>query len=64
VCSSDLDGSLIYLSTKDVDSILNKVLAAGGETLFPKTLVPGLGYSAEFKDSEGNRIALFQKLNP
>ena len=59
-----MNGSLIYLSTKDADNILKRVLAAGGETLFPKTLVPGLGYSAEFKDSEGNRVALFEKLTP
>ena len=59
-----LNGSLIYLSTKDADGMLKKITASGGKILFPKTLVPGLGYSAEFKDSEGNRVALFQKLNP
>ena len=56
-----LDGSLVYLSTKDIDGTLKRVLVAGGTTLFPKTLVPGLGYSAEFRDSEGNRVALFQR---
>ena len=55
-----LEGSLIYLSSSDIDSTMKKVKEKGGEELFPKTEVPGLGFSAEFKDSEGNRIALFQ----
>jgi len=57
-----LNGSLVYLGSPNIDETLRKVHLAGGETLFPKTAVPGLGFSAEFKDSEGNRIALFQKL--
>ncbi len=57
-----LNGSLIYLGTNNIDETMKNVLLAGGETLFPKTSVPDLGFSAEFKDCEGNRIALFQKL--
>jgi predicted enzyme related to lactoylglutathione lyase len=56
-----IEGSLIYLSTDDIDSVMKKVFEKGGSELFPKTEVPELGYSAEFKDCEGNRIALFQK---
>ena len=62
--SPSLNGSLIYLSNKDADGMLKKIIACGGKILFPRTLVPCLGYSAEFKDSEGNRVALFQKLKP
>ena len=54
------EGSLVYFSTSDIDSILNKVKEKGGQELFPKTKVPELGFSAEFKDCEGNRVALFQ----
>ena len=57
-----LEGSLIYLSTASIDKTMEKAKEVGGEELFPKTSVPNLGFSAEFKDSEGNRIALFQKL--
>lgn len=57
-----LKGSLIYLSTLDIDSTMSKAIAKGASELFPKTEVPNIGYSAEFKDSEGNRIALFQYL--
>lgn len=56
-----ITGTLIYLSTTDIDGVMNKVIEKGGSELFPKTEVPDLGFSAEFKDCEGNRIALFQK---
>jgi hypothetical protein len=55
-----LEGSLVYLTTTDIDGVMNKVKEKGGSELFPKTEVPDLGFSAEFKDSEGNRVALFQ----
>jgi predicted enzyme related to lactoylglutathione lyase len=57
-----IEGSLIYLSTESVDETMTKVIESGGSELFPKTEVPGGGYSAEFKDCEGNRIALFEEL--
>ena len=57
-----IEGCLIYLSTSDIDSTMNKAKEKGALELFPKTPVPGMGFSAEFKDSEGNRIALFQYL--
>ena len=61
VYKPSLEGSLIYLSTEDIEDVMNKVKEKGGCELFPKTEVPELGFSAEFKDCEGNRIALFQK---
>ena len=57
-----IEGSLIYLSTESIDKTMAKAKEFGGEELFPKTSVPDLGFSAEFRDSEGNRIALFEKL--
>ncbi|MGB0452991.1 MAG: VOC family protein [Bacteriovoracaceae bacterium] len=57
-----IEGSLIYLTTETIDQTMAKAKELGGEELFPKTEVPGLGFLAEFKDSEGNRIALFEKL--
>jgi uncharacterized protein len=53
-------GTLIYLHSSNIDETLKKANAAGGTTLFPKTAVGGLGYSAEIKDSEGNRVGLFE----
>ena len=56
-----VQGILIYFGTDDIDAILHKAVEAGGEILYPKTSNGDLGHVAEFKDSEGNRIALHQK---
>lgn len=56
-----IEGCLIYLSVKSIDETMTKALDLGADELFPKTEVPNLGFSAEFKDCEGNRIALFEK---
>jgi predicted enzyme related to lactoylglutathione lyase len=55
-------GSLIYLGVADIDATLARVVEQGGSILFPKTLAGEYGLVAEFKDSEGNRIGLFQSL--
>lgn len=55
-----VSGTLIYLSTFNLEATIQKVVDVGGEILFPKTEVSGLGWVAEFKDCEGNRVALFQ----
>jgi predicted enzyme related to lactoylglutathione lyase len=57
---SATDGPLIYLNgNPDVQNILDKVEAAGGKIMVPKTLIsPEYGYMAVIMDTEGNRIAL------
>jgi predicted enzyme related to lactoylglutathione lyase len=57
---SATDGPLIYLNgNPDVQNILDKVEAAGGTILVPKTEIsPEYGHMAVFMDTEGNRIAL------
>lgn len=55
-----ISGTLIYLSTEDIEKTLEKVKSEGGEILFPKSDAGEYGYVAEFKDLEGNRIALFE----
>jgi predicted enzyme related to lactoylglutathione lyase len=56
------DGIVIYFKTDIIDETINLALANGGQILYPKT-DNGIGFVAEFEDSEGNRIALFQSLN-
>lgn len=53
-------GPLLYLNANpDIQPILDKVEAAGGKVLVPKTQIsPEYGYMAVMQDSEGNRIAL------
>ncbi|RTL57342.1 MAG: VOC family protein [Sphingobacteriales bacterium] len=54
------DGPLIYLNgNPDVQIILDRVEAAGGKIMVPKTEIsPEYGYMAVLIDTEGNRIAL------
>jgi predicted enzyme related to lactoylglutathione lyase len=53
------DGVLIYFYTGNIDETLRLATENGGKTLYPKT-DNGIGLVAEFEDTEGNRIALFQ----
>ena len=55
-----LTGTLIYLATDDIDESLRRVASMNAEILFPKTTAGQWGEVAEFKDCEGNRVALFQ----
>lgn len=53
-------GTLIYLNgNPDVQIVLDRVEAAGGTIISPKTEIsPEYGYMAVFLDTEGNRVAL------
>lgn len=57
---SATDGPLIYLNGQpDVQQVLDKVDAAGGSIMVPKTEIsPEYGYMAVILDTEGNRIGL------
>jgi predicted enzyme related to lactoylglutathione lyase len=54
------DGPLVYLNANpDVQNVLDKIPAAGGSVMVPKTEIsPEYGYMAVFIDTEGNRVAL------
>lgn len=53
-----IDGTLIYFKSESIDETLRLAIENGGEILYPKTSNGAYGSVAEFKDSEGNRIAL------
>ena len=57
---SATDGPLIYLNgNPDVQQVLDKVEAAGGSIMVPKTEIsPEHGFMAVIVDTEGNRIGL------
>ena len=57
---SATDGILVYLNgNPDVQVVLDRVEAAGGKILLPKTqITPEHGYMALIMDTEGNRIGL------
>jgi uncharacterized protein len=53
------DGVVIYFKTENIDESLILATINGGQILYPKT-DNGIGLVAEFEDTEGNRIALYQ----
>lgn len=57
---SATDGVLVYLNANpDVQQVLDKVEAAGGSIIVPKTEIsPDYGFMAVIMDTEGNRIGL------
>ncbi len=55
------DGFIAYVCTVGVDSVdkfIEKVIDNNGELITPKTPIPGVGYFAECKDTEGNVFGL------
>ena len=59
-------GPVVYLNgNPDVQLVLDKIEAAGGQIIVPKTQIsPEHGYMAVFIDTEGNRIALHSVPTP
>lgn len=58
-CEPSVLGSTVYLNVSDLDAVLDRVVANGGDTLVPRTEIPGgMGFFAQFIDSEGNRVGL------
>jgi len=61
---SSTDGALVYFNSQsgDIDHELSRVEAAGGTIVKPKILISNeIGYMAVIIDTEGNRIALYNK---
>ena len=60
-----IDGQAViaYVCTVDVESVeayVQKALNAGGVVAVPKTPIPGVGWLAYCKDTEGNLFGLMQ----
>lgn len=51
-------GTLIYLHTKNLEQVLERVERAGGSIDTPKTSLGEMGWIAVLIDTEGNRVAL------
>lgn len=52
-----------YVNTvdvEDIDQAIAAVTAAGGEIVFPKQAVSGVGWLAYFRDPEGNPFGMLQ----
>src|SRR4051794_984096 len=49
-----------YIGVEDIDAYTAKLVEAGGTVILPKMPVPGHGWLTQFKDPEGNIMALWQ----
>jgi len=55
-------GTLIYLSAgENLQTALDRVDAAGGTIVLPKTSLGANGYMAHILDTEGNKVGLYSK---
>ena len=51
---------VLYVGVSSVDESIEKVQAAGGTVVTPKTPIPGMGAYARISDTEGNIVGLFE----
>ena len=49
---------IFYVGVPDINAALKKIEAAGGKTVLPRTVVPGMVTFALFTDPAGNRMGL------
>jgi uncharacterized protein len=49
---------VLYLGVASIDETLQQIGAAGGKTILPRTVVPGVVTFALFVDPAGNRMGL------
>jgi uncharacterized protein len=53
-------GTINTIQVEDIDAAIEKVKAHGGEIVFEKDAIPGVGYQAYFKDNSGIIVGLHQ----
>ena len=53
-------GIVHYIQVESVAGYVTKVQALGGQVIFPRSPVPGMGWFAQFLDTEGNCFAVWE----
>ena len=48
------------IDVSSADEYTERIVAAGGTIVEPKTLIPDIGYLVSFKDTEGNVFAILE----
>ncbi len=56
--------TIAWLSVEDIDAAMAMVQSAGGSLVNEKSFLPGNGYVAYIKDTEGNTLGLIQPVTP
>ena len=52
--------TIIYIDVPSVDDAMDKVKSLGGQVVFPKMAIPGMGYFAVCLDPENNGFGLWE----
>ncbi len=60
VQSEPSNGTINTIQVDNIDAAIAKVKANGGEIIFEKMPIPGMGYQAYFKDPWGTMVGLHQ----
>lgn len=55
-----LPAPVVSIDVEDIDAALEQIGQLGGDTVRARMEVPGSGWNAYFRDSEGNVIGLWQ----
>lgn len=53
---------VITVDVRDINATLKSVEQLGGSVVMPKNEIPGMGFTAYFKDPEGNVMGLWENL--
>ena len=54
-------GAINSIDVPDVDKFIAKIEGAGGTVIVPKRAIPGVGYLAYCKDTEGNTFCIMHE---
>ena len=54
------EGVLVYVSVDSIDPFLDRIRGAGGRVVAGRTVIPGTGWFATFRDPEGNLLGLYE----
>ncbi len=57
-----MNGFVNIIEVADIDEHIKRIAAAGGTMVIQRQTVEGMGYSAYFRDTEGNIVGIFQAL--
>ena len=55
-----IDNTVNTIDVPDIDEYIAKIERAGGQLAQPKMTIPGVGYAAYLKDTEGNIFGIMQ----
>ncbi len=58
----DINQPVITIEVADIDQSLKAIEASGGSIVRPREAVANMGFSAYFKDSEGNLLGLWENV--